>query len=576
MQTSSAPPRGRFSFQPILIVLGSFLFLAGWLAPNHYPPWTSFHNEAALFAALIAFCFGAVFDSKAVGLPKTTLVSFGILILIVWLQVATGQIMYSGDALVSSLYLMGMALAWWLGARSALASCAPYRDVIFFAALMVLAATASAFLAVLQWLQMETSLGIYAAERGPNMRPYANLAQPNLLATLLIMGIVCSYLLFVRDRIRAWQLAALTIFLSFGLIATESRAGILSAICVGIFLIARGKSLRETGVWRVVMAWWGLLLALRFLWQPLNEALLLQAARQEAMAVDSVRLVIWKQIVAGIFSSPWTGYGWRQTIVAQKTGIDTVSGSAPTDYAHSVVLDVLAWVGLPLGIALLALAGWWILRTIRGLKDSSDLLLFTATIPFLVHSMLEFPFAYAFFLFPITWVFGYLQARQMPWKFRVRERLPRWEKIFVIGSLLGFSFLCGKVLLEYLVAEEDCRVMRFEMRNVGTRPLDYEAPQLLLLTQLDEMLKMGRIKPDRGMSLADIDRMRKANASLAWASLHLKYVIALGINGQPEEATRQLRNIGSLYGKVTYKSATEELMKVRDEKYPELSLVGIQ
>ena len=78
------------------------------------------------------------------------------------------------------------------------------------------------------------------------------------------------------------------------------------------------------------------------------------------------------------------------------------------------------------------------------------------------------------------------------------------------------------------------------------------------------------------MAVADIERMRKANASLAWASLHLKYVIALGLNGQPEEATRQLRNIGSLYGKVTYKSATEELRKVRDEKYSELSLVGMQ
>ncbi len=550
--------------------------MAGWLAPNHYPPWTSFHNEAALFAALIAFCFGAVTDSKSVWLPRATLLSFATLVLIVWLQVATGQIMYGGDALVSSLYLIGVGLAWWLGARAALDSWAPKRDVIFYAALMVFAATTSASLAVLQWLQMETSLGIYAAERGPNMRPYANLAQPNLLATLLVIGVVCSYLLYVSGRVKAWQLAVLAIFLSFGLVATESRAGILSAIGVGIFLIVRGKLAQKTGVWSVVVAWWGLLLALRFLWQPINEMLLLQAARQEAMAVDSVRLVIWKQIMAAIASSPWAGYGWRQTIVAQKTGIETVSGSAPTDYAHSVVLDVLAWVGLPLGIVLIALAGWWILRTIRDLKDSTELLLFTATIPFFVHSMLEFPFAYAFFLFPIAWVFGFLQARQMPQKFRVRERLPQMNKILAIGGLLGFSLVCGRVLLEYLVAEEDCRVMRFEMRNVGTKPLDYEAPQLLLLTQLDEMLKMGRIKPERGMAVVDIERMRKANASLAWASLHLKYVIALGLNGQPEEATRQLRNIGALYGKVTYKSATEELKKVRDEKYPELSLVGVQ
>ena len=42
-----------------------------------------------------------------------------------------------------------------------------------------------------------------------------------------------------------------------------------------------------------------------------------------------------------------------------------VPGVTPTDYAHSVVLDVLLWLGIPMGLLLLGLLAWWLDR--RGL-----------------------------------------------------------------------------------------------------------------------------------------------------------------------------------------------------------------
>ncbi len=63
--------------------------------------------------------------------------------------------------------------------------------------------------------------------------------------------------------------------------------------------------------------------------------------------------------------------------------------------------------------------------------------------------------------------------------------------------------------------------MRFEMRRVGTRPPDHQVPRLILLTQLDEMLHMGRMNPRRGMPEADLERMRRANMTLDWGGLYL-------------------------------------------------------
>ena len=129
------------------------------------------------------------------------------------------------------------------------------------------------------------------------------------------------------------------------------------------------------------------------------------------------------------------------------------------------------------------------------------------------------------------------------------------------------------VLQEYLVAEEDYRVMRFEMRGVGRIPADYAAPKLSLLTQLNEMLNMGRIVPYPGMPPRDIERMRLANANFGWANLHLNYAIALGLNMQPEEAARQLVNLRAIYGQESYAQAAEIFSKLQHEKYPELATV---
>ena len=135
--------------------------------------------------------------------------------------------------------------------------------------------------------------------------------------------------------------------------------------------------------------------------------------------------------------------------------------------------------------------------------------------------------------------------------------------------------MCFWVATEYVQVEEDHRVMRFEMRKVGRTPVGYEAPRLVLLNQLGEMLQLARIEPHPNMSPEEMERMRVANASFEWATLHLRYVVALGLNGQPEEASRQLGNLRALYGARSYESAVAYLRELQDQKYPQLATVKL-
>lgn len=571
MVENKTPHQGRFSWAGLLVVFGVLAFVGAWLAPNHYPPWLSFHGESLMFFALMAFCGVLLLKRRPICIDGMPLL-VGLLMGLIWLQWAAGQIAYSGDAAVSCLYLTGFCLAWCLGFNAARDSESERitQSLKWLSTMLVVAAAASCFIALLQWLRMESMLGIFSAEKEPGGRPFGNLAQPNHLATLILMGLVMSATLFYLQAIRRWQYLTLVGYFSFGLIATESRAGWISAGVLGLFFFWRAQRNWGLGDGKTIASWWAGLALLGVGWKPLNEALLLHSTRPlESLTQDNARLTMWRQMLAGIEQSPWWGYGWRQTVVGHKVGANTVPGDLPTDYGHNLVLDLFMWVGIPLGLLLLLLAGVWLVKAAKRINEPTQFLLLATSLPLGVHSMFEYPFAYAYFLFPIAWLIGALSALQ-------RQRLPvPVPRIVAAGVVLVFSVLCAWVMIEYAEAEEDYRVMRFELRNLGQRPPGHEAPKLVLVNQLGEMLALARLVPSRDMTAQQLDRMRVANASFTWATLQLRYAIALGLNGQPKEATRQMESLRALYGSKSYHDAASAFQALEREKYPELGLVKL-
>lgn len=566
------PPRGRFLLgMQVSTVLGLFALAASWLAPNHYPPWTSFHGEASAFAALCLLCAARCVWPPRADFGPAPLVAAGFLIL-VWIQWSMGQIAYFGDALVSSMYLVGAALAWWLGA-STVPSRRDQRDPLSWLSVTIAgAAVLSVFIAALQWLRLEPVLGIFAADRGPDMRAFGNLAQPNHLATLSLMATVLALWLYRRSQLVTWQFVALLVWLSFGLTLTESRSGLLGAFAAGAVILLVGRRAGSAGLLAPVLAWWILLMFAAWAWAPINEALYLQPSRAAQLTNDSARLTMWEQCLTAIAASPWWGYGWRQTMIAQKMAAVAIPGWLATDYAHNVVLDLFIWVGVPLGLVIATWMMWWLLRAGRRISSERQIFLLAASVPVMLHSLLEFPFAYAYFLFPVAWLLGHLAATLEHGPVAVHARHD--ARLWMLAFLIAYGSVALVLAAEYLQVEEDYRVMRFELRRVGRTPLDYEVPQIRLLTQLGELLQLGRLVPKPGMPPTELERLRVASARNGWATLDLSYAVALALNDQPEAASRQLASIRAVYGSDSSGQAIG-IFEGLQSQYPQLKRVAI-
>ena len=181
-----------------------------------------------------------------------------------------------------------------------------------------------------------------------------------------------------------------------------------------------------------------------------------------------------------------------------------------------------------------------------------------------LHSMLEFPFAYAYLLFPVLWMVGMAEAR-----------LDRPGRLQIPRGMAAVVFLVASVGLawatwEYLQVEEDFRVARFEALKIGKTPATYERPQIHLLLQLATMLEASRSTPEPGMSPHQLELARQAALRFPWTALQNRYALSLALNGEPEEAIRQLKVMRAMHGEKHYRGIKDSWETLAEEKYPQL------
>jgi hypothetical protein len=90
---------------------------------------------------------------------------------------------------------------------------------------------------------------------------------------------------------------------------------------------------------------------------------------------------------------------------------------------------------------------------------------------------------------------------------------------------------------------------------------------------MSAMLSAARQRPTPGMDVQDIENLRRVSSRFAYGAVRFRYAIALGLNGDPVGATRQMAIVRSMYGEQYYKSAVADLRALQQEKYPVLTQV---
>jgi hypothetical protein len=549
--------------------LGLLFFTLSWLAFDHYRPWVNFHSEMLAFVGLFWLLTNVLFHTGGSAvLPRMTIwVSFAILV--PWLQYAAGISFFAGDALLSSLYLSGLFLAVFVGYAITQADTEhPAFGLMGMMHSLWIAALVSAAIGLAQWLNVDSPLGMYVVQSDVGDRAMGNLGQPNQLATLLLMGMVAFAYVFERQVI-----GRLAFFLGIGfmtavLVLTQSRAGMLSVFVVTAYLMWKKGTFKSRLSGTAVALWAACFLIGTLALPYLSELLLLGDVRGiRAAEPVSQRWRMWQQIAYAVAQSPWVGYGWNQTPTAHAASALALPGPIPYSNAHNFVMDMLAWNGFPLGLLLTGAIAFWFLTRMRSSVSQHAVHAMTCLLPFAVHCMLEYPFAYAYFLIAAGFMVGIVEAAVAPAKTITVNA--RWAWVFLAGWVSVGVYLT----YEYFLIEEDFRTVRFENLSLGKTPEAYKIPHVWMISHMGAMLKARRLVIEPNMEQSDLELLRKVSQRFADNVLHFRYVKALGLNADPVGAAHQLAIIRGMYGENYYVACTTELRRLEKEKYPQLAAV---
>lgn len=545
-----------FVVQTVLLTVALVALFLGWNAPNHYPPWASFHLE--LFAAAGLGLVGGALVARdrtqlasmsspgARGLPLPRLAwAWFVVSLLPVLQLASGTLVFRADAVLGWLYCVGVAIGLYFGSLWA-ARTGRGAALRWLWCMVVASGLAACGLALAQWLRLGPA-GWWAMEL-IDQRPFANLGQPNHFGLLMVLALVALTALYEsRDIVHRWVFAAAAAMCGLGVLVSQSRASILAiAVLLGLWLFTRRSVPSRLRLGEVMVAL--TLAAVAYaLFAGAQAQLLGHVETERGLSELGAREAIWRHFAAAIAARPWSGWGFNQGVLALSSVADQVQPSRNTVYAHNLVLDLMTWFGVPVALALCCGLGLMLWRLLGSAQDallrSQRCLVLAAWLALLAQSMLEFPYAYAYFLLPLALLTGVVLDSPAD----SATASTRWRIGWGGGLLAAIAILVlGTLTVEYLRVEDDFRHARFERANFIGQPPQTYLDKPLILDHLATLNASARFAIRPGMQADELKQLGQLARRFNIPSTRVDYARALALNGRLVEAEAEVRVMRAL------------------------------
>lgn len=523
----------------LISLVATFFLALAWLLPNHYRPWLAAYQDGCIFLALIILAIWLL-NNKCIGIPKFSFFLIFIAFIPI-LQNVFGFISFSGDSIISSFYIFGFFIAFIVAYH--LLSKSKRNNVFKWLYWVVLIVSIiSVWIQLRQWLLFEGN--IWTVDLPPNGRPFANFGQPNNCATFLCMGLMACLYLYEKKYIHRFCGVLLASFILFGITLTQSRTAWVFALAFLIWWFWKSRYFQTRLSKYSVFYFVGIFIFFILITPYVSDYLGVTNTTDALTRASSgyLRIPMWHQMLLAIKEQPLLGYGWNQVGVAQLSVYLDYPTTEWTEHSHNILLDLLIWNGIPLGLVIIGFFTWWLYRLSQLAISIEPFIALSMVGAVLVHAMLEYPLDYAFFLLPVGFLLGLVQAQDKTIK--VIE-IPRK----VVMSLLSFFIaLYFWIFIEYRMIEEDVRLLRFEALNIGTLHAEQAAPDVILLTQLREQIRFIRTQPKENMTPEQLDWMRKVAYRYATPAALYRYAQALALNHQPLLARKHLLILEKLHG----------------------------
>lgn len=530
--------------QIFCLIIASVLIAFGWLSPFHTYPWVTFSSELASFGA--AFAVMTLFLIKEIKIPRPQILML-IIVLLPLLQFCSGLIVDLSVAFLSFAYLFTFWLMMLCGYNLSLQAENREKLMIGFSLVVLIAGLLSSFMAVVQWLNLESYIYGIMGLRGN--RPYANFGQPNNLSTFLVMALMGGLYLYEKRKASLWLLIPSSLILLFTITLTQSRTAWI--VCIFFFFYWIYKQHKNNPrfnfpkllLWTLlyfVIAGYLLPYLTQFMSSNLDTGVAHTASIVQRAGSGHERLGMWMQILHAIAERPWFGYGWNQTSIAVVESIEFNTVQVWFNSAHNIVLDLLIWNGVPLGVLIIGYLSLWLLWLNKTAKDSTSIIAILMVCAILIHAMLEFPQRYAYFLLPMGFLLGLIQAQT-----------PQLKGITIQKNVVRCVWLISVIVL--LLIWRDYKLFQDNSRLIfkGKQPTEeiLGSSRILLLTQFQKRLDWIALDPKTRFSEAQLSEFAEMVKNKATPYNLKKFAQVLVYNQQNKEAEKYLYILNRLYKK---------------------------
>lgn len=325
--------------------------------------------------------------------------------------------------------------------------------------------------------------------------------------------------------------------LLFGVVLTESRTAWMNVCFLTVIALIGRKFLPSR----------------RCLWSIVGLALFFFACVSSLSAINEFvggglpvayrsttsdpRWTAWVMFLKAAWLQPIFGYGWGQLAHAQFLMLDErIALGGNFLQAHNLVIDLILWNGIPIGLGITAVLGWWFWKVLTGIRDIWQLMLMSFLVVLGTHAMLEYPLQYAYFLLPTGLVMGSVSASIGIGAVSASKKWPVGLILFTAIAVLSIT------VRDYFRVEDSFYGLRFEQKKIDS-PHSRNPPDVIALTQWRDYLVFARIEPRSGVAPAELEWMRNLVTTMPSAYVMYRFAAILVLNDQPEEATHWLKRV---------------------------------
>jgi O-antigen ligase len=413
------------------------LFTVGlmWVLPflhfRHQPPLTTFDQEwwsamlgiISLSVLLMRDYWQQPKIPRIVQLPAALI---GLLLL----QKSLGMMIYADQTLLYVLYLLFALLLMMLGYR--LQERMGIEKIALVLALFLLTgAELSALIGIVQHFRFHTifdSLVVVKVSAGV----YGNLAQANHFANYIALGLISLGLLYGQRKISVSAAVLLAVPLLFVLTLSGSRSSWLYLIMICV--LAWSGSRRHSDL-RPLLHYCLLLLGgfalmhgivqLPFIQNVGNSYDVMQRMFNDTSS-GGIRLYLWQESWLMFKQAPWLGsgfgqFGWQHFQLAPSMPQANITGLY--NNAHNIVFQLATEAGIAGLIVLFTSMGLWLNGLRRATLNSAHWWGYAILGVLGIHSLLEYPLWYAYFLAIAAFMLGALDETHYQLELRRVGRL---------------------------------------------------------------------------------------------------------------------------------------------------------